>query len=122
MFIEILCGKYIMWYSAFMFNVNNYSNCVNFAKNPSKEKYVENTIIVNYRNSQFWEIMLSLFENCFYGLLIYLNFICKFQGKKFFFENILYIILIAFILCRALWENLIFFYSIFTKKVHMALS
>ena len=24
-----------------MFNVNNYSNCVNFAKNPSKEKYVE---------------------------------------------------------------------------------
>jgi len=122
MFIEMLCGKYILWYSAFMFNVNNYSNCVNFAKNPSKEKYVENKIIVNYRNSQFWEIMLSLFENCFYGFLIYLNFICKFQGKKYFFENILYIILIAYVLCRALWENVVFFYSIFTKKVHMALS
>jgi hypothetical protein len=53
---------------------------------------------------------------------MYLNFLSKFQGKKFLFENILYIMLMAFIFCKAIWENFLFFYSIYTKKVHMALS
>lgn len=137
--VELCLGIYILWYNSFFFHLQVYTQVVSFSSTGNKNNLFSHRYIVNETNSRFWSITLHLFSLIFYPLLLsvilysrsqlpqYLYERISFKEvytikniefKVYFFENLIYVITLAFAFTKGVISNANVFYMKATNQLH----
>ena len=136
--IDFILGFFILWYSYFMFMVQNYQEIMKFARMPNKQYLLHHQRSVDFINENAWDTLSHIFLNCFlpfYMFICYLNEIDIFEilnnknkegnfeegYNKGFIDNVLFVIFLAILFSKGFIQNLIFYYRLLTKEKHLTL-
>ncbi len=136
--IDFILGFFILWYSYFMFMVQNYQEIMKFARMPNKQYLLHHQRSVDFINENAWDTLSHIFLNCFlpfYMFICYLNEIDIFENlnnknkegnseegyNKGFIDNALFVIFLAILFSKGFIQNLIFYYRLITKEKHLTL-
>lgn len=129
---EFVFGLYLLWYSSFLFHVQNYAEVIKFSSEPTKQNLYILRAFIRLTNSKFWDIMVHMFYIVFGPLIILIAFISrgglleqltndKVEIKRYFFENSIYVVLLASQIGKGLLSNGYLFFMLITNKIKCAI-
>lgn len=129
---EFSFGFYLLWYSAFLFHVQNYAEIIKFSSEPTKQNLFILRAYIRLTNAKFWDIMVHMFYIVFGPLILLVAFISRgnlleqlinaqVDTKKFFFENALFVVLLASQIAKGVLSNGYLFFMLITNKIKCAI-
>ena len=121
--IEFICNVNAYWYYALVYSMCVYGEIMKLNANPTKQNYLITSMNVKYLNIHFWEVAMYVFYIVFFPILIGVSFASQSglystgeEMKHFFFQNVLYVILLAIAVGKSIVSGGYLYYKLFTKQ------
>lgn len=121
--IEFICNVYAYWYYSFVYSMCVYGEIMKLNANPTKQNFLITSMNVKYLNMRFWEVALYVFYLVFFPILIAVSFASQSglyspgeEMKHFFFQNVLYVILLAIAVGKCMISSGYLYYKLFMKQ------
>jgi hypothetical protein len=100
-----------------------YGEIMKLNANPTKQNFLITSMNVKYLNMRFWEVALYVFYLVFFPILIAVSFASQSglyspgeEMKHFFFQNVLYVILLAIAVGKCMISSGYLYYKLFMKQ------
>ena len=73
--IDFISGFFILWYSYFVFGVQNYQEILKFVTAPNPQYLPYHQRSVDFINDQAWDVLSHIFLNCFIALYLFICYL-----------------------------------------------
>lgn len=120
--VEFICNVYAYWYYSFVYSMCVYGEVMKLNANPTKQNYLITTMNMKYLNMHFWEVVMYVFYLVFFPILIGVSFASQSglyhtgeEMKHSFFQNVLYVILLAIAVGKCMISGGYLYYKLFMK-------